>query len=107
MISRVGISWLSTEQACQNLEDEIPQGTEFSQVVNDTKSAWNEQVLSKVITSATNTDSLELLYTSLYFMHLIPTNQTGENPNWVSDEPYWQDIFTFWVCSNHFFFWSN
>ncbi|CRG89759.1 putative glycosidase Rv0584 [Talaromyces islandicus] len=96
VISRVGISWLSTTQACQNLEDEIPQGTEFSQVVNDSKSAWNEQVLSKVITSSTNGESLALLYTSLYFMHLIPTNQTGENPSWVSDEPYWQDIFTFW-----------
>ena len=30
-------------------------------------------------------------------MHLIPTNQTGENPGWESSEPYYQDIFTFWV----------
>lgn len=97
MVSRVGISWLSTAQACQNVDDEIPQGTKFSHVVDDSKAAWNEQVFSKVSTSATNAESLELLYTSLYFMHLIPTNQTGENPGWTSDEPYWQDIFTFWV----------
>ncbi|KAH8698350.1 glycosyl hydrolase [Talaromyces proteolyticus] len=96
VISRVGISWLSTTQACQNLETEIPRGTEFSQVVNDSKSAWNKEVFSKITTSATNVDSLTLLYTSLYYMHLIPTNQTGENPGWKSEEPYYQDIFTFW-----------
>ncbi|EED21645.1 alpha-1,2-mannosidase family protein [Talaromyces stipitatus ATCC 10500] len=94
--SRVGISWLSTSQACTNLQNEIPSGTEFTKVVNDTKSIWNEQVLSKITTSATNSTTLELLYTSLYYMHLIPTNQTGENPGWTSDEPYYQDIFTFW-----------
>ncbi|KAL1983366.1 hypothetical protein VTN96DRAFT_10425 [Rasamsonia emersonii] len=94
--SRVGISWISTAQACSNLKNEIPAGTPFSQVVNDTKAAWNEQVLSKITTTTTNTTNLELLYTSLYFMHLIPTNQTGENPSWNSPEPYYQDIFTLW-----------
>ncbi|QGA17823.1 hypothetical protein EYB26_005499 [Talaromyces marneffei] len=94
--SRVGISWLSTSQACTNLQNEIPADIPFGQVVNDTKSIWNKQVLSKITTSATNSTTLELLYTSLYYMHLIPTNQTGENPGWTSDEPYYQDIFTFW-----------
>jgi len=37
-----------------------------------------------------------LLYTSLYFMNLLPTNQTGENPGWNSAEPYYSDIFTLW-----------
>lgn len=72
-------------------------------MVNDTKAAWNEQVLSKITTTTTNTTNLELLYTSLYFMHLIPTNQTGENPSWNSPEPYYQDIFTLWVCSVYLF----
>jgi putative alpha-1,2-mannosidase len=89
---------LSTEQACQNLVAEIPPGTDFGKVVNDTKTAWNTEVLSKITTSATNSDSVVLLYTSLYYMHLIPTNQTSENPSWNSSEPYYQDIFTFWVC---------
>lgn len=100
MTSRVGISWISTAKACSNLKDEIPDGTPFDQVVKDTKSAWNEQVLSKITTTTTNTTNLELLYTSLYFMHLIPTNQTGENPSWNSPEPYYQDIFTLWVCKS-------
>ena len=98
VISRVGISWISTQQACNNVNTEIPEGTEFASVVSDAVSEWNEEVLSKITTTNTNTTSLNLLYTSLYFMHLIPTNQTGENPNWSSEEPYYQDIFTFWVC---------
>ncbi|KAJ5279693.1 hypothetical protein N7478_005065 [Penicillium angulare] len=94
--SRVGISWISNKQACNNVNSEIPSGTELESVVEDAVSEWNEVVLSKITTSNTNTTSLSLLYTSLYFMHLIPTNQTGENPYWSSSEPYYQDIFTFW-----------
>ncbi|CAI7668946.1 unnamed protein product [Penicillium pancosmium] len=96
IISRVGISWISTEQACDNVDREIPKGTEFTSVVNDTISEWNEKVFSKIKTTSTNDTSLNLLYSSLYHMHLIPTNQTGENPGWKSREPYYQDIFTFW-----------
>lgn len=97
VVSRVGISWISTAQACQNVQNEIPAGTNLSTVVDDTKAEWNSKVLSKITTTSTNNTNLALLYTSLYFMHLIPTNQTGENPGWTSNEPYWQDIFTYWV----------
>ncbi|KAF9894758.1 hypothetical protein FE257_006648 [Aspergillus nanangensis] len=94
--SRVGISWISTEKACSNVQSEIPGGTKFQSVVLDAQSEWDSRVLSTMTTTSTNETSLSLLYTSLYFMHLIPTNQTGENPNWDSPEPYYQDIFTFW-----------
>ena len=36
------------------------------------------------------------LYSSLYFMHLMPSDGTGENPQWQSIEPYWDDIYTLW-----------
>lgn len=98
MVSRVGISWISTEQACDNVANEIPKGTEVEVVVSDAVAEWNSKVLSKVTTTNTNKTTLNLLYSSLYFMHLIPTNQTGENPGWTSSEPYYSDIFTLWVC---------
>ncbi|KAL2865725.1 alpha-1,2-mannosidase family protein [Aspergillus lucknowensis] len=94
--SRVGISWISSSKACQHVQDEIPGETEFQSVVSDAVSEWDDKVFSKVTTTSTNETSLTLLYSALYFMHLIPTNQTGENPNWESNEPYYQDIFTFW-----------
>ena len=29
-------------------------------------------------------------------MLLLPSNRTGENPGWVSSEPYYDDLFTIW-----------
>ncbi|BCS20233.1 alpha-1,2-mannosidase family protein [Aspergillus puulaauensis] len=96
VVSRVGISWVSSNRACQHVQDEIPAEASLESVVDDAKSEWEKAVFSKITTTNTNETSLTLLYSSLYFMHLIPTNQTGENPGWESDEPYYQDIFTFW-----------
>jgi putative alpha-1,2-mannosidase len=70
--SRVGISWISNQQACQDLKNEIPEGTGFSAVVQQTTDAQNTQILSKITTTITNATSLELLYMSLYFMNLLP-----------------------------------
>ncbi|KAI0172268.1 glycoside hydrolase family 92 protein [Hypoxylon sp. FL1284] len=95
--SRVGVSFISSEQACANVDREIPAGTELDTLEANVKTAWNDQVLSKITTNDTsNTTRLELLYSSLYHMSLIPTNKTGENPLWSSSEPYYDDIFTFW-----------
>ncbi|KAI0379793.1 glycoside hydrolase family 92 protein [Hypomontagnella monticulosa] len=95
--SRVGVSFISSEQACSNVDSEIPAGTPLKTLEDDVKTAWNSQVLSKITTTDTsNTTKLQLLYSSLYHMSLIPTNKTGENPLWSSNEPYYDDIFTFW-----------
>ena len=95
--SRVGVSFISSEQACSNVDSEIPAGTPLKTLEDDVKTAWNSQVLSKITTTdASNTTKLQLLYSSLYHMSLIPTNKTGENPLWSSSEPYYDDIFTFW-----------
>ncbi|KAL3419953.1 glycosyl hydrolase family 92 protein [Phlyctema vagabunda] len=96
VISRVGISWISSSQACSNVQSQIPSGTSLSTVSETTKDVWNTEVLSKVTTTETNTTNLQLLYSSLYGMHLIPSNRTGENPGWESTEPYYDDIFTLW-----------
>lgn len=57
---------------------------------------WNTEVFNKITTTDTDETKLNQLYTSLYFMHLLPTNKTGENPLWKSEEPYFDDIYTFW-----------
>jgi len=98
--SRVGVSFISAEQACQSVDDQIPQGTSVATLRNETRDVWNLEVFSKITTTDTNTTNLQLLYSSLYHMFLIPTNKTGENPLWTSSEPYYDDIFTLWdlVC---------
>ncbi|EMC92980.1 glycoside hydrolase family 92 protein [Baudoinia panamericana UAMH 10762] len=94
--SRVGISFISSAQACQNIASEIPPNTSIQTLVSRAQTRWNQQVFSRVTTSETNLTILTQLYTYLYGMMLIPTNRTGENPLWTSNEPYYDDIFTFW-----------
>jgi putative alpha-1,2-mannosidase len=96
--SRVGVSFISSEKACNFKDTEIP-----SYNLNSTVAAavqeWNEDVLSKIqvsTDSSVNQTNLALLYSSLYFMHLMPSDRTGENPLWESTEPYWDDFYTLW-----------
>lgn len=96
--SRVGVSFISAEKACQFKDDEIK-----SWDLNDTVSAavdeWNKDVFSKIqvpTDDSQNQTNLVLLYSSLYFMHLMPSDRTGENPLWQSNEPYWDDFYTAW-----------
>ncbi|KAF6815437.1 alpha-mannosidase family protein [Colletotrichum sojae] len=94
--SRVGVSFISASQACDNVNSEIPADKTMDSVRKATRDAWNVEVLSKVRTSETDVTKLNQLYSALYFMNLLPTNKTGENPLWKSEEPYYDDVFTFW-----------
>ncbi|KAL2003273.1 hypothetical protein VTN02DRAFT_4483 [Thermoascus thermophilus] len=96
--SRVGISFISVEKARSYKDSEIT-----SWNLNDTVAAavkeWNEEVFSKIqvpLDDSANMTHVRLLYSSLYFMHLMPSDRTGENPLWESDEPYWDDFYTMW-----------
>ncbi|KAF9227212.1 glycoside hydrolase family 92 protein [Gyrodon lividus] len=75
---RVGISFVSAEQACANVEEEI--GTRsFESIVSASKEAWNEK-LSKIEIDIAGTpdDVTEMLYSSLYRASLTPNNATLE-----------------------------
>lgn len=96
--SKVGISFISSEKACMFKDSEVS-----SWNVNDTSQAavaeWNEDVFSKIqvpTDSSQDQTNLVLLYSSLYFMHLMPSDRTGENPLWESGEPSWDDFYTAW-----------
>ncbi|KAF2022218.1 glycoside hydrolase family 92 protein [Aaosphaeria arxii CBS 175.79] len=94
--SRVGISFLSTEQACENLDREISTETTIEELASTAKSTWNAEVLNKIqVEGATEADT-KLLYSSLLGMFLIPSNRTGENAAWDGTEPYYDDVFTLW-----------
>ncbi|KAF2709541.1 glycoside hydrolase family 92 protein [Pleomassaria siparia CBS 279.74] len=94
--SRVGISYISTAKACQNLEGEIPAGTDFQSLVSQAKDRWNTEVFSKIQIETANAAGQQLLYSSMLGMFMIPSNLTGENPGWSSPEPYYSDAFTLW-----------
>jgi predicted alpha-1,2-mannosidase len=94
----VGISFISSAKACGYIDQEAPAKTSLEDLVNAAKNRWNSEVLSKITTTETNEDNLKLLYSSLYGMHILPSNRTGENPNPSYDVsvPYYDDFYTFW-----------
>jgi predicted alpha-1,2-mannosidase len=94
--SRVGISFLSSAKACKNLDDEIQANTSLELLVKKAQNTWNADVFSKIQVSGASEADLQLLYSSLLGMFMIPSNRTGENPGWGSNEPYYDDIFTLW-----------
>ncbi|KAF2169680.1 glycoside hydrolase family 92 protein [Zasmidium cellare ATCC 36951] len=96
--SKVGISWISTDRACQFKDTEI-KTWDLNTTVQAAVEEWNREVFSKVQVDtgpSSNRTDLELLYSSLYFMHLMPSDRTGENPLWETSEPWWDDFYTFW-----------
>ncbi|KAI1400032.1 glycoside hydrolase family 92 protein [Hypoxylon fuscum] len=92
--SKVGVSWVSTDKACQFL-DEIPHW-DLEEVRDTAQDKWNSDVLSKIGVTTTNETQLEMFYTAMYHSHLLPSNRTGENPYWDSGEPYYDDFYTIW-----------
>lgn len=107
--SRIGISHISVANACGYLEAEVPTTASFADIVEQAKQEWEAKVLSTVqvvdddgnnaTTSTSQNDTLKtMLYTALYQMALMPTDKTGENPVWTSNEtfPYYDDHYTLW-----------
>lgn len=96
--SRVGVSFISAEKACKFKDEEIKTWS-LNDTVNAAVEEWNRDVFSKVqvpTDSSRNRTDLVLLYSSLYFMHLMPSDREGENPLWDSGEPSYDDIYTAW-----------
>ncbi|KAL1916584.1 uncharacterized protein VTP21DRAFT_5775 [Calcarisporiella thermophila] len=95
--ARIGISFLSTEKARQNMNDQImgiPRFN-FESVRQRAEQEWNN-ALSRIRIEGASNDQMKLFYSSLYRTMLMPVNRTGENPNWQSPEPYYDDFYCIW-----------
>jgi len=91
---KVGISFLSADQAKQNVQDEVP-GWSFATVHAAAVTQWNGE-LSKLNLSGETDSQRRQLYTAMYHIMLMPTDRTGENPDWKSSEPYYDDYYAIW-----------
>ncbi|KAI0922609.1 hypothetical protein AcV5_009537 [Taiwanofungus camphoratus] len=96
ILARVGVSFISTAQACSNAEEEIPD-FDFDGVQSEARAQWNE-ILGRVQVGTEGVDNeiVELLYSSLYRIHIVPADYTGENPLWNSTEPYYDSFYCNW-----------
>jgi predicted alpha-1,2-mannosidase len=92
--AKVGISFVSTEQARQNVQQEAP-AWNLEAIRKAAVDNWN-QALSRIQLHG-ETDSKRIqFYTAMYHTMLMPSDRTGENPLWKSDEPYYDDYYAIW-----------
>jgi predicted alpha-1,2-mannosidase len=92
---KIGISFISEEKARYNLDHEIPDW-QFGSVLEATQQKW-EKMLSRIEIDHTATpEQRTMFYTGLYHTMLMPVDRTGENPLWISDEPYYDDFYAIW-----------
>jgi predicted alpha-1,2-mannosidase len=92
--AKVGISFISAEQAKRNVQQEIP-AWNFAAVHAAATALWNAE-LAKLTLSGESDSQRRQLYTAMYHMMLMPTDRTGENPGWQSSEPYYDDYYCIW-----------
>jgi predicted alpha-1,2-mannosidase len=92
--AKVGISFISAEQAKQNVAQEVP-AWNFDAVHSSAIALWNSE-LSKLNLSGETDSQRRQLYTAMYHIMLMPTDRTGENPDWKSSEPYYDDFYCIW-----------
>ncbi|WP_213804359.1 GH92 family glycosyl hydrolase [Granulicella sp. dw_53] len=92
--AKVGISFLSADQAKQNVAQEIP-AWNFAAIHAAATALWNAE-LSKLNLVGASDSQRRQLYTAMYHIMLMPTDRTGENPNWKSSEPYYDDYYAIW-----------
>ncbi len=70
IMMKIGISPVSTANALENLDKEIP-GWDFDKVVKDTREKWNKEMQKMIVEGSK--DDKETFYTSLYHALLVPT----------------------------------
>ncbi|KAK7908165.1 hypothetical protein PG985_015468 [Apiospora marii] len=94
--ARVGVSFMSPQQACENAEKEIP-NFDFDATLDAAEKAWKDK-LSVVSVDASGVDDTyqTIFWSGIYRAMLSPQDYTGENPLWDSDEPYYDSYYCIW-----------
>ncbi|KAK4249584.1 glycoside hydrolase [Corynascus novoguineensis] len=96
LLARVGVSFISIEQACENAEKEIADW-HFERVESDARKQWREKLgVIEVDPTGVSEELQTTFWSGLYRTLLSPQNYTGENPLWNSTEPYFDSFYCIW-----------
>lgn len=96
ILARIGVSLISSEQACASAESEIP-SFDFSATHDLAESAWREKLSPiSVSTTGVNSSLLTNFFSGIYRTMVNPQNYTGENPLWSSSELYFDSFYCLW-----------
>jgi putative alpha-1,2-mannosidase len=97
VLARVGISLISSAQACSSAESEIPT-FDFSTTKATAETAWRNKLLPVTVsTNRVDKSLLKNFYSGIYRTMVNPQDYTGENPLWQSTEPYFDSFY--WYVS--------
>ncbi|GJJ06144.1 hypothetical protein Clacol_000333 [Clathrus columnatus] len=106
---RVGVSFVSAQQACENAESEIGNST-FEEIRQLSVDLWNAK-LSKLEIDVGNTvpNVTEMLYSSVYRSFLTPNNATGEGQGLFANtaSPYFDSLYCSWDTFRTFYPWMS
>jgi predicted alpha-1,2-mannosidase len=98
ILARMGLSFVSTDRACQNAEREIPgPSVDFNGLVSTATQAWHQKFTPMSIQAGGVNKSLQVSFWSAIYRTMIsPQDYTGENPHWQSSEPYFDSFYCIW-----------
>ncbi|KAI1350583.1 glycoside hydrolase family 92 protein, partial [Xylaria sp. FL0043] len=98
LTARVGISFISADQACRSAETEIPSPLEdFDRLVQETEDGWEEKLSPISVNAGGASDELlTSFWSGIYRTMISPQNYTGENPKWDSGIPYFDSYYCIW-----------
>ncbi|KAK6070802.1 glycosyl hydrolase family 92 [Seiridium cupressi] len=98
LTARMGISFISAEQACNRAEEEAPNPVnDFDRLVSETGDAWRDLLSPITISPGGASDNLQTSFWSGIYRSMInPQNYTGENPKWDSSIPYFDLYYCLW-----------
>src|SRR6185437_2413768 len=97
VLAKVGISFISTDQAKADIAEEIP-AWNFDTTRTKATAAW-DKALSVIELRGATGEQRTKVYTALYHTMLMPSDRTGENPYWPTsypDHPYYDDYYAIW-----------
>ncbi|KAJ4377563.1 hypothetical protein N0V83_000388 [Neocucurbitaria cava] len=96
ILARVGMSFVSEDQACTNAEQEVPK-PDFDFHVQAAEAAWRSKFDVITIEDGGVSDVfLKAFWSGVYRSMISPQDYTGENPFWNSGEPYYDSFYCIW-----------
>jgi predicted alpha-1,2-mannosidase len=92
---KIGISYISTLKAEQNIDTEVP-NWDFEKVLGQTRQKWDDLLKRIEIDKDAAAPQKTMFYTALYHTMLMPVDRTNENPLWENGTPYYDDFYAIW-----------
>ncbi|KAF2459196.1 alpha-1,2-mannosidase, putative subfamily [Lineolata rhizophorae] len=96
ILARVGLSFISSDQACQSAANEIPDFN-FDDILAAAQMQWKEKLsVVELDTEGASEDLVKTFWSGIYRTMISPQDYTGENQLWTSSEPYYDSFYCIW-----------